>query len=151
MIVFCAVPTLSHLFKPPPPPPFLVSPTLFFSLLFVQLSLYLFIYLFVDAMPEEEGGGVGGLLHEGFFLENLAWAPLVSDTTPAPPQPSRSNSPKLNKKQETSQGSNKKAVKVKEGESEHEIHIWTERERRKKMRNMFANLHSLLPQLPPKV
>ncbi|KAH9294261.1 hypothetical protein KI387_040532, partial [Taxus chinensis] len=33
---------------------------------------------------------------------------------------------------------------------EHEIHIWTERERRKKMRNMFSNLHSLLPHLPPK-
>lgn len=32
-----------------------------------------------------------------------------------------------------------------------EIHIWTERERRKKMRNMFSNLHALLPQLPPKV
>ncbi|GAV86333.1 HLH domain-containing protein, partial [Cephalotus follicularis] len=37
-----------------------------------------------------------------------------------------------------------------EGESDHEIHIWTERERRKKMRNMFANLHALLPHLPPK-
>jgi hypothetical protein len=37
------------------------------------------------------------------------------------------------------------------GESDHEIHIWTERERRKKMRNMFANLHALLPQLPAKV
>ncbi|GMN37652.1 hypothetical protein TIFTF001_006996 [Ficus carica] len=36
------------------------------------------------------------------------------------------------------------------GESDHEIHIWTERERRKKMRNMFANLHALLPRLPPK-
>ncbi|XP_073120280.1 transcription factor bHLH95-like [Henckelia pumila] len=35
-------------------------------------------------------------------------------------------------------------------ESEHELHIWTERERRKKMRNMFANLHALLPHLPPK-
>lgn len=35
-------------------------------------------------------------------------------------------------------------------ESDHEMHIWTERERRKKMRNMFSNLHALLPQLPPK-
>ncbi|CAG7875649.1 hypothetical protein HID58_018516 [Brassica napus] len=33
---------------------------------------------------------------------------------------------------------------------DHEIHIWTERERRKKMRDMFAKLHALLPQLPPK-
>ncbi|KAG7022449.1 Transcription factor bHLH95, partial [Cucurbita argyrosperma subsp. argyrosperma] len=37
------------------------------------------------------------------------------------------------------------------GEStEHEIHIWTERERRKRMRNMFSNLHALIPHLPPK-
>ena len=36
-------------------------------------------------------------------------------------------------------------------ESDHETHIWTERERRKKMRTMFCNLHALLPQLPPKV
>ncbi|KAG8368401.1 hypothetical protein BUALT_Bualt15G0041700 [Buddleja alternifolia] len=37
------------------------------------------------------------------------------------------------------------------GESDdHELHIWTERERRKKMRNMFSNLHALLPHLPPK-
>ncbi|XP_022988868.1 transcription factor bHLH95-like [Cucurbita maxima] len=34
--------------------------------------------------------------------------------------------------------------------TEHEIHIWTERERRKKMRNMFSNLHALIPHLPPK-
>ncbi|XP_043710143.1 transcription factor bHLH95 [Telopea speciosissima] len=33
---------------------------------------------------------------------------------------------------------------------DHEIHIWTERERRKKMRNMFSNLHALLPNLPAK-
>ncbi|CAN6544327.1 unnamed protein product [Malus baccata var. baccata] len=33
---------------------------------------------------------------------------------------------------------------------DHEMHILTERERRKKMRNMFANLHTLLPQLPAK-
>ncbi|KAK8512456.1 hypothetical protein V6N13_082995 [Hibiscus sabdariffa] len=36
------------------------------------------------------------------------------------------------------------------GQSEHEMHIWTERERRKKMRNMFSTLHALLPQLPDK-
>ncbi|KAI3702424.1 hypothetical protein L6452_28162 [Arctium lappa] len=34
--------------------------------------------------------------------------------------------------------------------SDHDLHIWTERERRKKMRNMFHQLHALLPQLPPK-
>ncbi|RWR83646.1 transcription factor bHLH95-like protein [Cinnamomum micranthum f. kanehirae] len=39
----------------------------------------------------------------------------------------------------------------KDGEQEYETHIWTERERRKKMRSMFSNLHALLPKLPPKV
>ncbi|CAL5213857.1 unnamed protein product [Lathyrus oleraceus] len=36
-------------------------------------------------------------------------------------------------------------------DSHHEIHIWNERERRKKTRNMFASLHALLPDLPSKV
>lgn len=35
-------------------------------------------------------------------------------------------------------------------ESEHEVHIWTERERRKKMKNMFSSIQALLPDLPPK-
>ncbi|KAK4739994.1 hypothetical protein R3W88_003691 [Solanum pinnatisectum] len=35
-------------------------------------------------------------------------------------------------------------------ESEHEIHIWTERERRKKMRTLFETLHALVPNLPAK-
>lgn len=35
--------------------------------------------------------------------------------------------------------------------SDHEIHIWTERERRKKMNGMFTTLHSLLPHLTSKV
>lgn len=34
---------------------------------------------------------------------------------------------------------------------EHELHIWTERERRKKMRDMFATLHALIPKLHPRV
>ncbi|KAG5632047.1 hypothetical protein H5410_003764 [Solanum commersonii] len=36
------------------------------------------------------------------------------------------------------------------GESEHEIHIWTERERRKKMRTLLETLHALVPNLPAK-
>ena len=40
---------------------------------------------------------------------------------------------------------------LKVGESDHDIHIWTERERRKKMRNMFSSLHELLPHIPSKV
>jgi len=34
---------------------------------------------------------------------------------------------------------------------DHEMHILSERERRKKMRNMFDSLHALLPELPSKV
>lgn len=37
------------------------------------------------------------------------------------------------------------------GESEHETRIRTERQRRKKMSNMFSSLRALLPQLPDKV
>ncbi|XP_040379134.1 transcription factor bHLH95-like [Oryza brachyantha] len=33
---------------------------------------------------------------------------------------------------------------------EHALHIWTERERRKKMKNMFSTLHALLPKIPGK-
>ncbi|KAI3702423.1 hypothetical protein L6452_28161 [Arctium lappa] len=33
---------------------------------------------------------------------------------------------------------------------DHAAHLWTERQRRKKMRTMFHDLHALLPQLPPK-
>ncbi|XP_059289184.1 transcription factor bHLH95-like [Lycium ferocissimum] len=67
---------------------------------------------------------------------------------------------------ETKGGGRKRSVSAKNGgkgngegnegkanggdQSDHDMHIWTERERRKKMRNMFSNLHALLPQLPPK-
>ncbi|WCJ17709.1 basic helix-loop-helix (bHLH) DNA-binding superfamily protein [Euphorbia peplus] len=51
---------------------------------------------------------------------------------------------------ENGKGSRDDSKEEKGSESDHEIHIWTERERRKKMRNMFSNLHALLPQLPPK-
>ncbi|XP_069151402.1 uncharacterized protein [Solanum lycopersicum] len=35
--------------------------------------------------------------------------------------------------------------------SKHEVHKWTERERRKKMRTLFETLHALVPNLPVKV
>ncbi|VVB00721.1 unnamed protein product [Arabis nemorensis] len=44
----------------------------------------------------------------------------------------------------------KNGKNIVEESPDHEIHIWTERERRKKMRDMFSKLHALLPQLPPK-
>ncbi|KAJ8763282.1 hypothetical protein K2173_026183 [Erythroxylum novogranatense] len=56
-------------------------------------------------------------------------------------------------KKRVKNGSSKKGQANKnggDGVSEHGMHIWTERERRKKMRNMFCSLHALLPHLPAK-
>ncbi|XVE66816.1 hypothetical protein DITRI_Ditri08aG0109900 [Diplodiscus trichospermus] len=119
----------------------------------------------------EEGG------HESFLLwENQSWGLSNSDNNSAGSE-EKSGKNQL-QEQVTLQDDNKKISKrgrggeggggvrkngkgssgeVREGkggggggESDHEMHIWTERERRKKMRNMFANLHALLPQLSPK-
>jgi hypothetical protein len=38
-----------------------------------------------------------------------------------------------------------------EAVGDHALHIWTERDRRKKMKSVSSSLHSLLPRLPPKV
>lgn len=87
--------------------------------------------------------------------------PLNNDQTQlgkelAKSKPSRGDTNKNDKGSDDSDGKHQKGTGGGSGgggggESDHEIHIWTERERRKKMRNMFANLHALLPQLPPKV
>ncbi|CAK9140808.1 unnamed protein product [Ilex paraguariensis] len=117
-----------------------------------------------------EGGG-----HEGFLWENQTWAFSNSDISGGSeeksgkklPDSSTSNSQTppgtelvtvSGKRRSGSSRNGKEKCEVNEGkggggggDSDHEIHIWTERERRKKMRNMFSNLHDLLPQLPPKV
>lgn len=73
---------------------------------------------------------------------------------PPPSQPSQpfeipiSTAKKIAKGKKRAKKNGKSHV---EESSDHEIHIWTERERRKKMRDMFAKLHALLPELPPKV
>ncbi|KAG6652255.1 transcription factor bHLH95 [Carya illinoinensis] len=123
----------------------------------------------------EEGEGLG---HERFLWENQSWAfsnlenSAGSEGKPGKKLPgSSSNShielgakevelPPGKKKRGrgsvskngkgSTDGDQKKGEEKGGGESDHDIHIWTERERRKKMRNMFANLHALLPQLPPK-
>jgi len=59
----------------------------------------------------------------------------------------RKRSPAVAKKEKGEDGERRER-----GESSsHDMHIWTERERRKKMRNMFSTLRSLLPDVPPKV
>lgn len=86
--------------------------------------------------PKKRRGGRGGAGKNGRG---------TSTTSAAPAPPSCNGSEEVNIKEGRVVGGGGG------GESDHELHIWTERERRKKMRNMFSNLHALLPQLPPKV
>ncbi|XP_010263710.1 PREDICTED: transcription factor bHLH95 [Nelumbo nucifera] len=96
------------------------------------------------------------------FWEN-SWAFANSDNSGGseeksgnkPPQCSNSQSPTATMtvpmgSQKRGRNGASKNGKGSAGEPDHEIHIWTERERRKKMRNMFSNLHALLPHLPAK-
>lgn len=87
------------------------------------------------------------------ILEGQAAPPNDEEAPPPPPPP-----PPLpplpvadKKKKKRSGGGGDDEGKGGGGDSDHELHIWTERERRKKMRNMFSGLHALLPHLPPKV
>ncbi|CAN6438888.1 unnamed protein product [Victoria cruziana] len=81
-----------------------------------------------------------------------------SNSTASPPEFHGSPAPeKVFPKQAGSEVRSKESTLKRKGTkppvsgSEHEVHIFTERERRKKMRSMFSNLHALLPHLPPKV
>lgn len=122
-----------------------------------------------------EGGSAGQDI--SFFWENESWALSNSDNSAGsdenlggkPKNINNSNCPtpkelagqatgkrkKRSGKQPSGdqQGNNDEAAGGggKGGELDHELHIWTERERRKRMRSMFSNLQALLPQLPPKV
>ncbi|XP_022897744.1 transcription factor bHLH95-like [Olea europaea var. sylvestris] len=74
----------------------------------------------------------------------------VPTPTPMPPPPPKQPAAAAGKKRKAASGDDKDKGKKVVGESDHEMHILTERERRKKMRDMFASLHALLPQLPAK-
>lgn len=99
-----------------------------------------------------------GISHEKNLLGSCnSWAFSNSENSgkKPPPNPRPVMGQKRGKK---GQGTNGKAGSSAshggdgQGEqSDSEVHIWTERERRKKMRNMFSTLHALLPHLPPKV
>ncbi|XP_023553836.1 transcription factor bHLH95-like [Cucurbita pepo subsp. pepo] len=80
-------------------------------------------------------------------LHHLPWALLnsCSDKDHFPPPPTQSGK----KREAAAVAAERKSCGG--AASAHDIHIWTERERRKKMRTMFANLHALLPHLPAKV
>ncbi|KAL9231751.1 hypothetical protein vseg_006937 [Gypsophila vaccaria] len=86
---------------------------------------------------------------EHFSLENHSWENLFNDNSND--SIDDDDEKKQNDDEEVSKIKGKMKVKnVKRKEEDHGVHILTERERRKKMRDMFSNLHSLLPQLPPK-
>ncbi|XP_039040866.1 transcription factor bHLH95-like [Hibiscus syriacus] len=95
--------------------------------------------------------------HGSFLLwDNQPWTVALSNSdnnnSPAGTGSGEKSAGKSNdqQKQQPLQDSTNTKNNKRGAESDHEMHIWTERERRKKMRNMFSGLHDLLPQLPPK-
>ncbi|KAH6767105.1 hypothetical protein C2S52_018088 [Perilla frutescens var. hirtella] len=102
-------------------------------------------------LPVEENGG-RMLIDSGKILMNMigvsdGQAERLNEEAP-PPAPKG--------KKRTSGKRPAGGVQVNEGKrgggesDDHELHIWTERERRKKMRNMFSSLHALIPHLHPR-
>ncbi|XP_074348625.1 transcription factor bHLH95 [Apium graveolens] len=74
---------------------------------------------------------------------------LDSSTTPSSEMaPSREKEPSEEEDKKKKMKDKEKGKR--EATEQEKVHIFTERERRKKMRTMFTNLHALLPQLPPK-
>ncbi|GAU19913.1 hypothetical protein TSUD_95180 [Trifolium subterraneum] len=109
--------------------------------------------------------------HAGFMWENPSWCDLTNSDNLGESSKPKSDMKSMNQNEELNGGealahkkrkrggavakseSNTTIGEGKDGKyrgSDHEMHILTERERRKKMRNMFASLHALLPQLPSK-
>ena len=74
-----------------------------------------------------------------------------SEMAPLPPPGERVSSDKEGMQMQMMKKNEKEGEGKREASEQEKIHIFTERERRKKMRTMFTNLHALLPQLPTKV
>ncbi|KAF7840843.1 Transcription factor bHLH95 [Senna tora] len=90
-----------------------------------------------EGEPEAEGGGGGG-----------------GDNTTTTTRRSRGKRSMSSASGNEEAGNKKMKFVNKEGGDDddvHEIHILTERERRKKMKNYFTELHALVPHLPSKV
>ncbi|XP_063936205.1 transcription factor bHLH95 [Daucus carota subsp. sativus] len=73
-----------------------------------------------------------------------------SEMAPLPPPGKRVSSDKEGTQMQMMKKNEKEGEGKREASEQEKIHIFTERERRKKMRTMFTNLHALLPQLPTK-
>ena len=110
-------------------------------------------------------------VYASFRWENQSWSDLLNFENLGESSEQKLNMKSLNHKEGLNEGEvhvNKKQNRVevvirsendikdggKDGiyrDLDHEMHILAERERRKKMRNMFSSLHALLPELPSKV
>ncbi|RHN62177.1 putative transcription factor bHLH family [Medicago truncatula] len=107
----------------------------------------------------------------GFIWENHPWGVLPISDNLGESSKKRIDTKPLNQKEGINEGDapvrkkrsrggvvirSENNITTDEGEDrkyrdfDHEMHILTERERRKKMRNMFDSLHALLPELPSK-
>ncbi|CAK8575456.1 unnamed protein product [Lathyrus sativus] len=109
-------------------------------------------------------------VHAGFMWENQSWSDLLNFENIGESGKQKLGMKSLNHKE----GLNEGEVHVNKTQSrdgvvirsendingggkdeiyrdlDHEMHLLAERERRKKMRNMFSSLHALLPELPSK-
>ncbi|XP_050897749.1 transcription factor bHLH95, partial [Lathyrus oleraceus] len=124
------------------------------------------LYFFRIAMSVDHNDGV----YASFMWENQSWSDLLNFENLGESSEQKLNMKSFNHKEGLNQGEvhvNKKQNRVgvvirsendiKGGgkdeiyrDLDHEMHILAERERRKKMRNMFSSLHALLPELPSK-
>ncbi|XP_057418422.1 transcription factor bHLH95-like [Lotus japonicus] len=101
-------------------------------------------------------------LNLGFFWENQPWGTLSNSDNIGESKEKLDMKPQnkkgegngedtlVYKKRRRGNRTEKNVVADGEGKVDHEVHIMIERERRKKMRNMFGTLHALLPRLPSK-
>lgn len=75
----------------------------------------------------------------------------VGEINPAPMVGGRKRGRTMHVSGDGSQsGAGRKRKSEIDGDQDGQLHIFTERERRRKMKDMFNTLHSLLPHLPPK-
>ncbi|KAL3515289.1 hypothetical protein ACH5RR_022191 [Cinchona calisaya] len=113
-------------------------------------------FLWENEAWELSNSGNSGGVYKKFPDSNISNCSTPREAEVGAGQPTGKRKRKIGKQTSIGEGSDRQAADAKGGgsgggdEVDPELHIWTERERRKKMRSMFSNLQSLLPQLPPK-
>lgn len=97
-----------------------------------------------DGSPEDAAIDSGGMGGSNSKLMRSSSDSDSQDAVKDDPKPAATNG-------SSSSNNNKGKGKHAAAEMNHKVHIWTEKERRKKMKNMYSTLQSLLPRLPDKV